>query len=150
MFIGRMAGGRGFDYSRIMKIFRDSLVLGLILLSVPALAATPKRAATKPPAAPAAPADPAGDLISQARAAQAKGESELAVRLAQSAIVADPARPATYNALADLYAADGEADSARFYYGQALNIDPTDRDATSALAALDRTQRAAKADASAK
>jgi Flp pilus assembly protein TadD len=133
-----------------MKAVRDSLILGLILLSVPALAATPKRAAAKPPVSAAAPADPAGDLIAQARAAQAKGESELAVRLAQSAIVADPARPATYNTLADLYAADGEADSARFYYSQALNLDPTDRDATSAMAALDRTQRDAKANASAK
>ena len=134
-----------------MRGLRDSLILALILLAVPAFAAAPRRAA-KPPAPVEAPvsADPAGDLIGQAQAAHAKGDKELAVRLAQAAIVAAPARPATYNALADLYAADGDADYARFYYREALNIDPTDGDATKAMAALDRdgSQRAAKADTS--
>ena len=133
-----------------MKFFRDSLILALVLLSVPALAAAPKKIAAKAPAAAPVSADPAGDLITQARAAQARGEGDLAVRLAQSAIVAAPSRPAAYNVLADLYAADGEADYARFYYGHALNIDPMDQDATRAVAALDRSQRDAKADTSAK
>jgi tetratricopeptide (TPR) repeat protein len=133
-----------------MKIIRDSLILTLVLLSVPALAAAPKKPAAKAPAAAPVSTDPAGDLIAQARAAQARGEGDLAVRLAQSAIVAAPSRPATYNVLADLYAGDGEADFARIYYGRALNIDPMDQDATRAVAALDRSQRDAKADTSAK
>ena len=33
-----------------------------------------------------------------------KGDTELALRLAQSAIVADPARPSSYVALGDIYA----------------------------------------------
>jgi tetratricopeptide (TPR) repeat protein len=135
-----------------MKALRDSLILALILLAAPAFAAAPRHAA-KPPAPVEAPvsADPAGDLIGQAQAAHARGEKELAVRLAQAAIVADPARPATYNVLGDLYAADGDADYARFYYHEALNIDPTNGDATRAMAALDRNdgQRAAQADTSA-
>jgi Tfp pilus assembly protein PilF len=134
-----------------MRGLRDSLILALILLAAPAFAAAPRHAA-KPRASVEAPvsADPAGDLIGQAQAAHARGEKELAVRLAQAAIVADPARPATYNVLGDLYAADGDADYARFYYREALNIDPTDGDATKAIAALDRdgSQRAAKADTS--
>ena len=40
----------------------------------------------------------------QAQAASAKGDTDLALRLAQAAIVADPARPATYDALGDVYA----------------------------------------------
>ena len=45
-------------------------------------------------------------LLSQAHDAVGKGDTELAVRLAQSAIVADPARPASYVALGDIYAQD--------------------------------------------
>jgi len=133
-----------------MNLPRDSLILALALIAVPALAAAPKRPVAKPaaPAAAPAPALTATDLISQAQAAQVRGEKDLAVRLAQSAIVADPALPAAYNALGDLYAADGAADYARFYYRGALTIDPTDTDATKAMAALERgdDQRAAKAD----
>jgi len=135
-----------------MNLPRDSLILALALIAVPALAAAPKRPVAKPVAPAAAPAPApaltATDLISQAQAAQVRGEKDLAVRLAQSAIVADPALPAAYNALGDLYAADGAADYARFYYRGALTIDPTDADATKAMAALERgdDQRAAKAD----
>ena len=133
-----------------MKFPRESLILALVLIAMPAFAAAPKRPVVKPPAPAAAPAPAltAADLIGQAQAAQAKGEKELAVRLAQSAIVANPALPAAYNALGDLYAADGDADYARFYYQGALTIDPTDADATKAMAALERgdNQRAAKAD----
>ena len=135
-----------------MRALRDSLILALFLLVAPAFAAAPRHAA-KPSAPVEAPvsADPAGDLIGQAQAARARGEKELAVRLAQAAIVADPARPATYKVLGDLYAADGDADYARFYYLEALNIDPTNGDATRAMAALDRNdgQRAAQADTTA-
>lgn len=133
-----------------MKFPRDSLILALALVAMPALAAAPKKPVAKPaaPAAAPAPALTAADLIGQAQAAQARGEKDLAVRLAQSAIVANPALPAAYNALADLYAANGDADYARFYYRGALTIDPTDADATKAMAALEHgdDQRAAKAD----
>jgi len=133
-----------------MKFPRDSLILALALITAPALAAAPKRPVVKPVAPVVAPTPSlsASELIGQARAAQARGEKELAVRLAQSAIVANPALPAAYNALGDLYAADGDGDYARFYYRGALTIDPTDADATRAMAALERgdNQRAAKAD----
>ena len=133
-----------------MNFPRDSLILALALVTAPAFAAAPKRPAVKPPAPVMAPtpALSATDLIGQAQAARARGEKELAVRLAQSAIVANPALPAAYNALGDLYAADGDADYARFYYRGALTIDPSDADATKAMAALERgdDQRAAKAD----
>jgi tetratricopeptide (TPR) repeat protein len=134
-----------------MKPARDSLVLALIVLTaLPALAAAPRKSAKHPApvTAPApVPALSADDLIRDAQAAQAKGDHDLALRLAQSAIVAAPSRPATYTALGDLYAASGDADFARFYYRQALQIDPVDADATRAMAMLDRgdTQQAAKA-----
>src|SRR5579871_4610215 len=132
-----------------MKPLRDSLALALICLCVPALAAAPRKSAkTKAPVATAAPAAlSAEDLMRDAQAAQARGEHDLALRLAQSAIVAAPARPATYTILGDIYAASGDADFARFYYRQALQIDPVDADATRALAMLDRgdNQQAAKA-----
>ncbi|MEP6830925.1 MAG: hypothetical protein ABI963_11340 [Rhizomicrobium sp.] len=133
-----------------MNAPRDSLILALVLLAAPTFAAAPKRPAAKPPAPITAPVPvySAIDLIGQAQAAQARGEKELAVRLAQSAIVANPALPAAYNALGDLYAADGDAEYARFYYRGALTIDPTDADATKAMTALEHgdDQRAAKAD----
>jgi tetratricopeptide (TPR) repeat protein len=137
-----------------MKLPRDSVILALICLmpscwAVPAMAAAPRKAAVKPAAAAAqpVPALSADDLVRDAQAAQAKGDHDLALRLAQSAIVAAPARPGVYTALGDLYAANGDADFARFYYRQALSIDPVDASATRAMAALDRgeTQQAAKA-----
>lgn len=79
----------------------------------------------------------ASHLIARARDAQSKGETDLAQRLAQSAIVADPAQPAGYDALGDIYAAAGQPDFARPYYDEALSIDPTDTAAQRALAALD-------------
>jgi tetratricopeptide (TPR) repeat protein len=113
------------------------------------MAAAPRKAASKPPAAAARPepALSADDLMRDAQAAQAKGDHDLAIRLAQSAIVAAPSRPSVYTVLGDLYAANGDADFARFYYRQALSIDPVDSDATRAMAALDRggDQQAAKA-----
>jgi Flp pilus assembly protein TadD len=135
-----------------MTLRHDSIILALLLLATPALAAKHHMPA-KPKATPIAPVstDPAGDLISQAQAAQTNGDRDLAVRLAQAAIVADPARPAAYDTLGDLYAANGDADYARFYYGEALAIDPADAGATKSIAALEHGdgQRAAKADTSA-
>ena len=137
-----------------MRRLRDSLVLALICLmpiswAAPAQALAPKKPAkTQAPVTQPEPALSADDLMRDAQAAQAKGDHDLALRLAQSAIVAAPSRPATYTALGDLYAAHGDADFARFYYRQALSIDPTDTNATRAMAALDHgeTQQAAKAE----
>jgi Flp pilus assembly protein TadD len=111
----------------------------LLLLALPAMAATPaKKPATPAPAkaAAATPADPVLALLEQSRDAQARGEAELAVRLAQSAIVADPARPGSYVALGDLYAAAGQGEFARSYYDAALQIEPADPEAQHAIAAL--------------
>jgi Flp pilus assembly protein TadD len=111
----------------------------LLLLALPAMAATPaKKPATPAPAkaAAATPADPVLALLEQSRDAQVRGEAELAVRLAQSAIVADPARPGSYVALGDLYATAGQSDFARSYYNAALQIEPADAEAQRAIAAL--------------
>ncbi len=81
-------------------------------------------------------------LLAQARAATAKGEVELALRLAQSAIVADPARPTSYVALGDIHAAAGQPDYARNYYDAALEIDPQEPAALKAISALDRSPAA--------
>ena len=121
-----------------------SVALAALLLAGPAAAATAKKP-VKPPAKPAAKAasvvepqpDPAS-LIVQARDAQGKGDMDLALRLAQAAIVADPSRPSSYDALADVYAAAHVPDAARSYYDEALSIDPTDMPAQKAIAALER------------
>jgi Tfp pilus assembly protein PilF len=113
------------------------LVLTPLLLALPTQAATPaKPAPARPAAASAQPADPAAALLEQSRDAQSKGEAELAQRLVQAAIVADPARPASYVALGDLYAAAGQSEFARSYYDAALEIDPADLGANRAIAAL--------------
>jgi tetratricopeptide (TPR) repeat protein len=96
-------------------------LLFLALSGLPSLAATP---------------DPVVALLTQARDAQAKGENELALRLAQSAIVADPVRTDSYVALGDVYAAQGEPDYARSYYEEALSIDPAAPAALKAISAL--------------
>jgi len=99
-------------------------------------AAKPVAAAAKPVVAAAQPAATPEALLEQSRDAQNKGEAELALRLAQAAIVADPARPASYVALGELYAAAGQADYARSFYDAALEIDPADSGAQRAVAAL--------------
>ena len=76
-------------------------------------------------------------LLTQAQAATSRGEIDLALRLAQSAIVADPARPSSYVALGDIYAQAGQADFARNFYDAALGIDPIDPGALKALSMLD-------------
>ena len=130
-----------------MRFLSDSclpVALAALLLADPAAAATAKKPVTppaKPAAKPAAAVDPQPDpvtLIAQARDAQSKGQTELALRLAQAAIVADPARPSSYDALADVYAAANVPDAARSYYNEALSIDPTDIPAQKAITALDR------------
>lgn len=123
-----------------MKLLSLSLVLVALALpaAAPAKAATPAkpRPARPETAASAQPADPVAALLEQSRDAQAKGEAELALRLAQSAIVADPARPSSYVALGELYAMTGQDTYARSYYEAALQIDPADAGAKAAVAAL--------------
>ena len=76
-------------------------------------------------------------LLTESLAATGRGEVDLALRLAQSAIVADPARTGSYVALGDIYAQAGQPDYARNFYDAALGIDPIDPAALKALAALD-------------
>jgi Tfp pilus assembly protein PilF len=118
---------------------RFALPLALLALSLPAHAATAPK--SKPVAKAAAPViEPQPDatsLINQAHDAQGRGQSDLALRLAQAAIVADPARPSSYDALADLYLALSQPEAARSYYGEALSIDPNDDGAMRGMSALD-------------
>jgi hypothetical protein len=124
-----------------------ALMFPLALLAHPAPAAAPHKQPLPGKEPPAAAALSADDLMRQAQAASTKGDSDLAFRLAQAAIVADPAKPATYDLLADLYAGAGQGDYASFYYGEALGIDPSDAAATRGTAELARNgnQRAAEA-----
>jgi len=91
----------------------------------------PKPAAEPPPVT-------VEGLLTQAHDAVGKGDTELALRLAQSAIVADPARPSSYVALGDIYAQAGQPDYARSYYDEALGIDPAEPNALKAIATLNR------------
>lgn len=120
-----------------MKLLSLSFILAALALpaATPAMAAKP-RPARPQGASTAQPADPVAALLEQSRDAQAKGEAELALRLAQSAIVADPARPGSYVALGELYAMAGQDAYARSYYEAALQIDPQDAGAKAAVAAL--------------
>jgi Flp pilus assembly protein TadD len=112
----------------------------LLLATVPVFAAPATPGKTEAPIT-------VESLLTQARAAVGKGDTELALRLAQAAIVADPARPASYVALGDIYAQAGQPDYARNFYDAALGIDPGEPNALKALAALDhaRTSTAANA-----
>jgi Flp pilus assembly protein TadD len=92
---------------------------------------------TAKPAAPEPPVTVEG-LLAQAKDATTKGDTDLAVRMAQSAIVHDPARTGSYVTLGDIYAAAGQPDFARSFYDAALGIDPADKGALKARAALDR------------
>jgi Flp pilus assembly protein TadD len=105
-----------------------------LLLVAPAWAANKPKLAPKPAAE--QPVTVEG-LLTQSKAAIARGETELALRLAQSAIVADPARPSSYVALGDIYAETGQAEFARSCYDAALAIDPAEPGALKAVAALD-------------
>jgi len=108
------------------------LLVGLALVATPAFAARTKQPKPTPPVT-------VESLLAQAHAAIGKGDRELAVRLAQSAIVADPARPSSYVVLGDIYADAGEPDYARSFYDAALDIDPSDPNALKAVVELDRT-----------
>ena len=117
------------------------LLAALLLVASPVLGKPAKAVRVSPPLTVEA-------LLAQSHAAIAKGDTQLALRLAQSAIVADPARTTPYVALGDIYAETGEAEYARAYYDQALGIDPSDAGALNAIAALDHTRSAATARAS--
>ena len=112
-----------------------------IAQAAPAKSAPHKAAAAKPALAKEAKPEPpvtVESLLTQAKDAVTKGDTELAVRLAQSAIVHDPARPSSYVALGNIYAAADQPEYARSSYATALDIDPTDAGAQQALAELNR------------
>jgi tetratricopeptide (TPR) repeat protein len=93
-------------------------------------------------------ADQVDSLLQKSRAAEHAGHLDTAVRMAQAAIVADPARASSYTALGNVYARADQAEFARFYFGEALTIDPQDADAQAGLAraeSADRTGTAAAA-----
>jgi len=122
-------------------------ILAALLLAMNMASAAPAKAplATKIPASAKAPPpikvpEPpitVESLLTQSQAATSRGEVDLALRLAQSAIVADPARPGSYVALGDIYAQAGQPDYARNFYDAALGIDPIDPGALKALSTLD-------------
>ena len=76
-------------------------------------------------------------LLAQARAAVGKGDIQSALRFAQAALVKEPARTDSYVLLGDLYARQSESDYARFYYEQALTIDPENGAAQAGLGKLE-------------
>ena len=110
------------------------------------LATSPGLGAPLKPPKPEAPVT-VESLLDQAKAATVKGDIELALRLAQSAIVADPARTAPYVALGNIYAQTGQPDFARNFYDAALGIDPVDPVALKALSALGQTSSSTAANA---
>jgi Flp pilus assembly protein TadD len=116
------------------------LLAALLLAASPVLAAPVKPPKAEPPLT-------VESLLAQAHAAIGKGDTELALRLAQSAIVADPARPTSYVALGDIYAETGQADYARNFYDAALGIDPVEPNALKALSALDHGRTSTTANA---
>ena len=127
------------------------LLAALVVATAPAFVfeAGSARAAPKPakPAAKVEAPVTVESLLTQAHAAIAKGDTELAVRLAQSAIVADPARPTSYVALGDIYAEAGQPEYARSFYDQALGIDPAQPGALKGISALDKGKSATTANA---
>lgn len=106
----------------------------LLLLATPVWAATVAKPKAEPPVT-------VESLLTQAHEAAGRGETELALRLAQSAIVADPARPGSYVALGDIYAEAGQGDYARNFYDAALGIDPSEPNALKGLSALEHGSR---------
>ncbi len=122
------------------------LLAALVLATAPSLAAPKPAKPIKPAAKVVAPVT-VESLLVQAHAAATKGETELAVRLAQSAIVADPARPTSYVALADIYAETGQPDYARNFYDAALGIDPAEPTALKGISALDKNHSSTTANA---
>jgi Flp pilus assembly protein TadD len=121
-------------------ILRTIPVLTVLAMLTVSAAAAPAKTVKEPPVT-------AESLLTQAHAAADKGDTELALRLAQSAIVANPARPASYVTLGDIYAEAGLPDYARNYYDAALNIDPVLPSALKAIAALDQSHTSTTAQA---
>jgi tetratricopeptide (TPR) repeat protein len=95
----------------------------LLLLSAPALA------------------DTSESLMTRSRVAEKLGKADAAERLAQSAIVANPLRASSYVGLADLYLREGRMDFAGFYYAEALEIEPENREAQRGLAQVDSAKK---------
>jgi Tfp pilus assembly protein PilF len=102
--------------------------------SAPAKSVPAKAAPVKPPEPPVT----VESLLTQAKDAVTKGDTDLAVRLAQAAIVHDPSRTSSYVALGDIYASAGQPDYARNFYEAALGIEPGDSGAQKALSDLNR------------
>ena len=86
-------------------------------------------------------ADQADSLLEKSRAAEHEGHLDLAIRMAQAAIVADPARASSYTALGDVYVRADQTEFARFYFGEALVIDPQDADAQAGMTRADRADQ---------
>jgi len=128
---------------RFMTSRTIPLLAALLLATAPALAAPAKAPKPTTPAQPIT----VESLLAQAHTAVGKGDTELAVRLAQSAIVADPARPTSYVALGDIYADAGQADYARNFYDAALGIEVAEPTALKALSALEEGHRSTTANA---
>jgi Flp pilus assembly protein TadD len=126
-------------YGSAMILRTIPVLTVLAMLTVSAVAA-PAKIVKEPPVT-------VETLLTQAHAAADKGDTELALRLAQSAIVANPARPASYVTLGDIYAEAGLPDYARSYYDAALNIDPVLPSALKAIAALDQSHTSTTAQA---
>lgn len=127
-------------------------LLALLVSAAVAQAAPAKPVAAKAASAKAAPAKAAPEppltvasLLTKAKDASAKGNTDLAVRLAQAAIVQNPALPSSYVALGTIYATAGQPEFARNFYDAALGIDPGDAGAQKALADLNRSHPATTA-----
>jgi len=126
-------------------ISRAIPVLATLLLAANIASAAPAKMPAKAPAA--EPPVTVESLLSQAQAATSRGDIELALRMAQSAIVADPARPGSYVALGNIYAQAGQADYARNFYDAALGIDPAEPGALKALSVLDHARASSSVNA---
>ena len=119
----------------LLALFLSASIAGAAPTKSAPVKAAPAKAA-KP--APIEPPVTVETLLTQAKDAVAKGDTDLAVRLAQSAIVHDPSRTSSYVALGDIYASAGQPDYARSFYEAALGIEPGDAAAQKALSDLNR------------
>jgi tetratricopeptide (TPR) repeat protein len=90
-------------------------------------------------------ADKVDQLLEKSRAAERLGHRAEAFGLAQSAIVADPARASSYTALGDLYLRQDQSEFARFYFQEALAIDPQERGATDGIARAEAAEKSGPA-----
>jgi Flp pilus assembly protein TadD len=88
------------------------------------------------PAAPQVPAPDPASLLRDAEAASQRGDLIAAIQLYQSAIIFAPTNPVSYNALAQLHAANGQPELAEKYYGIVLDLDPANAPALKGLALL--------------